>query len=71
MRFSILGLLGLVAYAGMACFAVLHPSKAVAGGITAAMLALLAAAVILAAYSFPGRRRAYWVGFAIALWTVE
>ena len=71
MRFSVLTLLGMVAYAAVACFAMLHPNMIVAATTTAVFLALLAAAPILAIYSLPGRGKAFWIALAIVAWTLE
>ena len=68
MRFSILALLGVVAFAGVVCSALLHSTHKVGlAAFTAAFIALLYA-TLLAIFAGSAQARAFWIGFALFGW---
>ena len=67
MRFSILTLLGLVAYCAVACMTVLSQNNHWGSGILVATASLLAIASFHAAHSANQRKR-FLLGFSIAGW---
>ena len=66
-RFSLAGMLGLLAACGVAFAAMRSPSNLWANALVTAALAALVIALINLRYSRDGRR-AYWLGFALCGW---
>ena len=64
MRFSILTLLGLVAFAAVGCAALLNANKTWASITFSASILILLTSVVAAIFSARARR-AFWVGFAV------
>jgi hypothetical protein len=66
-QFSIVGLLGVVAFVAVACAALARPSELWASCLFTLTLIGLTG-VILAAIFRPGPRRAFWIGVAVGGW---
>jgi hypothetical protein len=66
-RFTIAGLLGIVVFLAVGLAALRAATDAWDGGVFGVTLALLLVSVLLAVHR-TGRRRAYWLGFALFGW---
>ena len=67
MRFSILGLLGLVAFAAVGCAALRSPTELWRTCFYSVAVGSLIAALVPAAL-LTGRKRAFWIAFALVGW---